>query len=313
MKDPRGRSAAAKRPAAERLAEDLAAFRTETARDLPPIGETVRAAQRRIVRPTREEWTMKVIRSLRLHPYLVTAGVTVAIALILLAIPISYTRTVGYDIRISLSEPLPDIAQLSRLAGELRKTLKTDAVTLQHTSDSAILLAQTPLRPRAGIEKTAAAFAGALSDLGYAAESAVAPRTERVSGSVYAAGLQQVIQIRVQSEGKTPDQIASEIRDQLLQAGFTSADVQVTDEGDQRQIQVKIEKEGEPGEECCPEINISIDDQPAGGDRKMVRIQKTPEMTDDELRSEVERQLREQGSTNPQVEVRDGRIISIQP
>lgn len=313
MKDPRGRSAAAKKSAAERLAEDLAALRAETARDLPPIGETARAVERRAVRPTREEWTMKIFRALRLHPYLVTAGVTVAIALILLAIPVSYTRTVGYDIRISMSAPLPDLEQLGRLAGELRKTLRADGVSVQRAGDSATLTAQTTLRPRAGLEKTAAAFAGALADLGYSAQSAVAPRTERVSGSVYAAGLQQVIEIRVQSQGRTPDEIAADIRDQLLQAGFSSADVQVTDEGDERRIEVKLEREGEAGEETCPQIDISIDDQPATAEKKMVRIQKHEGMTDDEIREEVVRQLREQGSTDPQVEVRDGRIVSIQP
>src|SRR3989442_9371509 len=89
------------------LAADLQVLRRETDRDLPTLQDTARrlAAQATAPRPSRKGWIMKSVLFLRLRPWLATAAATVAVLAILFVIPISYERTTGHDVILTLSGP----------------------------------------------------------------------------------------------------------------------------------------------------------------------------------------------------------------
>ncbi len=294
------------------IRDDMEALRRTTQRDLPTQEKTARTVHTRLERASREGPVMKLVRSLRARPLITSAVAVGVVAVALLAIPISYERTVGYEAKLILTSVDP--AQAQGIASDFAKLLKTTEVNfMQDAASGTTITARVPVRPRRVIEGLAMAYAQALEARGMGARSSVAPVTERISGSVYAAAANEIVEIHVNRQGKTNEQIAEEIREQLAAAGLPGADVQVMQNGDQ--MQMRMEWQAPPGDSlaCQKQINVSIDGQGQEARQNQARIQihASKTMTDAQLKEEIERQLREQGKEGDVV-VENGKVKSIQ-
>ena len=261
MKDPRIPSSAkadTRQLAAEHLAEDLKALRHVTDRNLPTLEETARVVDEHLTRTAREGFMMKTFRSVRRRPFLATAVGMAVVAACLLAVPIPYSRTTGYEVQLRLDSSKLDPNQAAQIAAEFRKALKADNLSVSMDTGRAeyVLIARVPLSPRRTVERRAGVFARTLMAGGIDARPKVLAITERVSGSVYAAVANEVIEIRINGQGKTTAEIEEEIRTQLAAHGLPGAQVTVTQQGEQ--IRMQMHWEAAPGESLGTEKTINI-------------------------------------------------------
>lgn len=286
--------------AGRRLARDLEAFRAMTARDLPDLDDTARALAGPRPRDTREDWFMRSIRFLRARPWITTAAATAALAAVLLLVPMSYERTTGHDVTMALSGNL-DRGSLEKIAGEMKKALGADGVRVTRLGDAGSpkteLAVTTPSRSRSEVEAKAAAFARELGLRGMNAEARVTPRREKVSTTLYAMAVDRVIELRIERAGRTPDQIAADIRAQLEAAGIQNPTVQVSQNGDQTQIQIQANDQGSDGEGPREfRVNVKGDGtQPLDAQLHRFEVHRTPGMSDAEVKADIARQMREAG------------------
>jgi hypothetical protein len=252
---------------------------------------------------------MKLFRSLRARPIVATAIGVAVVAVALLAVPISYERTVGYQATLSI--PSVDPSQCESIAADFAKLLKTKEFNYsQDAKSGTTITARVPVRPRRVVEGLAMAYAQTLSMRGLSARTSVTPVTQRILGNVYAAAANQIVEIHVTRDGKTNEQIAEEVREQLAANGMPGADVEISQEGDQMRMQVRWE--APPGDSLAGEkdFNISIDGHQGNQHQSRVVIHDN-NMSDAQLKSEIERQLRDQGR-QADVVVENGKVKSIQ-
>jgi hypothetical protein len=259
---------------------------------------------------------MSMFRRFQAKPWPATAVFAGAVAVALLFVPISYQKTVGQDATLTLAAPGLDPNQVQRIASEFQTALHaTDLSVTQAADGGAVLTARVPSRSASPVARVAEAFAEGLTGRGIPSTAQVTPRLERVLGSVYAYARDNIINIQVTSDGKTAEQIAAEIRDQLEAAGVENPSVEYRQEGDQTSLLIEMEKTCAPGEDsaaCCPQVSVTVDGREPGGDGTsgegaQVRVRRTAEMTDEEVIADVERQLREQG-VDAEVTMEEGRI-----
>lgn len=257
---------------------------------------------------------MRSVQWLRLRPVLATGFGIACIVFVLLAVPFTYMRVAGFEVGLTISTPGLSQDMLKKVGGELRKAVQADGMTLAIEGDAAKLIAHVPAeRGRRATEAAARAFAASLAPHGVDAEASVSPVLEKASTNLVAYASGRLVEIRIERDGKTADQIAEEIRSQLMGAGFGDAEVHVTENGEEMQIQMMMQCEGDEAAACEGiETRITVDGEEPAGQAAKVQIRKDSDrpMTDDELRDEVVRQLREQG-VEADVVVRDGKIESI--
>jgi hypothetical protein len=122
----------------------------------------------------------------------------------------------------------------------------------------------------------------------------IAPRTERVWGSVYAMAKESLLHIDVNMEGKTDTAVEDEIRAQLAAQGWTPLEVQVqrgdgvssvqvgATDGDGRTVQMNQQVVGGP----APHVSMGVED---------IDTKREPGMTDDQLREKIVRQFKAKG------------------
>ena len=221
----------------------------------------------------------------------------------LLFVPISYQRITGTQVTLSLSGAQLSPAQLKQIAGEVRGLFPAGPLQVRAEEAGTTITTQVDDRAWKQVARLAVAYAQGLAERGIAAEAKVTPRVETVKGTVYAAA-GQLIEINIQTEGMTDDEIAAEIARQMAAAGVPDAQVQVETDGDHRRIEVQMQRTAEdeeiPALENEPEFRISLDGRtpdPNDPDQKKldVRVRRTAEMTDDDVIADVRRQLQEQG------------------
>lgn len=254
------------------IARDLAALVHGTDADLPPLGRTVHRARSRAERRAGSAW---------MRPLFSTLAAVALGAFVAFGLPVSFDRTVGHDVLMTLEGV--DAARAAAIAREMKTILGADAVRLEaDAGDAGVsyrLAASLPSRDGAAVRRNAEALAGALNGAGIAARAEVAPRVERVSGTVVAYAADRVV--RIATDGKSDFQLESEIRDALLAAGLQVANVSVSrDAGGQTKVEIGVERHADSaGEalEAMPEIVLTKDGKELGGndpDRAEVRIQR---------------------------------------
>lgn len=224
---------------------------------------------------------MAALRTLWMRPAVPTL-VAIAIGLfVVFGFPISYDRTVGHDVRLTVSGEGLDEARLMSLANEMKSVLGADGVRVEADANERgevtyELAAMVPGRSGKQARNAADALVGALLQSGLAAGAEVSARTERASGTVYAFASDRIL--RISTDGKSAAQIEAEIRDGLAAAGFSNAEVSVSDEGESRKVEIRAEHEGTPGsvEGEMPAIVLTKDGQELGGERNSceVRVKK---------------------------------------
>jgi len=241
--------------------EDLRALSSVTERERPDAEPTIRAARRHRERGSapRKEWLMSSVSILKRRPWLATGLAAVAIALVLLAVPISYERVAGEQVNLAIMGEL-EPARLTVIAGEFKSALGAEHVAAQVQNGTTVLSATMPVHKGAASAKLADAFAKELSTKGYAATAWSRVVKERVSGNVYAYAADQMITI--EAAGKTAPQLEQEIRDRLAAAGVPDAKVSVTDEAGGRKVEINVERHRDgstpsSGDESVPTIRIT--------------------------------------------------------
>lgn len=300
------------RDAGKAMHDDLEALRAATARDLPSLDRTLReaSAARRGLR-AREDLLVTTFRKMKMRPLLSTALAGGAVAAALLLVPVSYQSTIGHTVTLSLELPARDPEVMRETARALKAAVGADQVRVIMEGEgapAARFVAESPVRSAAQVEAAAEACVRALGSRGLRASHQVAPRRERVSGNVYAMAGQRMIELTIRREGRTPAEIEADIVAQLEAAGVSGASVQVSQDGDRTRIEIRKEGPGEEGGEEQLQMQVQLEGGDAAGTPlHMIRVEKTPGMTDADVRAEVERQMRELGLEG-EVSVQDGRI-----
>ncbi len=295
------------------LRGDLAALRSVSVRDLPPLSSLNRAPAQ-AVPATPGGMIMSALRQLRARPWTATGLAAAVVAIGLLFIPISYQRLTGSQVTLAVSGEELGSPELQRIATELRGILHPGPMRVEAGDRTATISFQLDDQGWKQVARIATAYARGLAERGLEARAEVKPRVETVKGTVYAAAA-QVITINIQSEGKSDAEIAEEIRQQMAAAGVPDAEVEVTTDGDRRQIGIRVTKERGPDDPPEPEeteFQISVDGHtPDPNDvnerRVELRLQRTEGMTDEELLEQARQQLLEQG-VDAEVVMENGRV-----
>lgn len=296
----------------DELDRDLESLRMVTERALPTIDDTARNLTASIVRsprPTEEGFWMKSRRILSARRGLALAGAAVVVAAVLGVVPITYERTLGHEVTLTLAPPTPNADTIARIANQLEQTLepKEFHTTPGLQAGEVVLSAWVPSQSGAVLDRTATAFANALSAQGVPARARVTARTQRMSTNVYAMAMNRVIDLHIDRAGRTPAAIEADVRAQLEAAGVQNPQVRVTQDGDQTQVDVQADAADATGRRELKLQMKASGDQPIDQRIHSFEVERKPGMTDADIKAEVERQMREAG-VEGQVTVTNGRI-----
>jgi len=238
------------RPAgADEVDRDLRSLHAMTGERLASLDSHMHAARDRAERERRFMTGFRWVRW--------TVATAAVVALALLLIPVSYNKTTGQDVALTFSAPGLNDQDAKALAGKFKTAIEGGTVQLTaEAGDQGVAYTLHGFVPRdshRNADAVAQAFADVLKSKGYTASASVTPHVERVSGSVYAMAMNQVI--RIETDGKTASQIESEIRDQLLAAGVPNPEVSVTDSDGKREVKVLAKAESHDPSQPLPELS----------------------------------------------------------
>jgi hypothetical protein len=292
-----------RKAAEETLRGDLQALHTASAENLPTLESTARLLQASRAGHNPGGPLMNMFRRFQAKPWPATAVFAGVVAVALLFVPISYQKAVGQDATLTLAASGLDANQVQKIASEFQTALHATEVSISQDADGgSVLTVRVPSRSGTTVALAAQAFAAGLTDRGLPSRAQVTPRVELALGTAYAYAWDNVVNIQVTSDGKTPAQIEAEIRDQLEAAGIDAAWVKYEKEGDRASVTMMMNKTAECGgsEGCCPDVNIAINgrepgDDGSGGPRCKIRVNRTVDTTDADVIADIERQLQEQG------------------
>jgi hypothetical protein len=308
-----------------RLADDLGSLRSRNGRDLPSIHDTARAARERSAGGIPGGNIMSLLRGMKARPWRTTAAAAAVVAAAMLIIPVSYERTVGHEVALKLASPSLDGDMIRKISAEVMAAFDAEGIRVSETAPvnegrleiaRCTLLADVPSRSTERVEALAAALARSLEARGIGADAVVSPKVERTSGSVYAfAG--DVIDIVINTEGKSAEDIEQEMRDRLEEAGIYDHEVDVELDGDEMKVRIKVEREGEEGDEDGAEVRFRFEPVPEDAEQEAkrieIKIRRTPDMTDEDVLADVRRQLEEQGYFGAEVTMENGSVKIVHP
>ncbi|MCK4546526.1 MAG: hypothetical protein KAW17_03705 [Candidatus Eisenbacteria sp.] len=285
------------------IQSDLKALRESTKRNLPTMDQTAQALWEHNLRVSQEGIFMKFLHSLRQRPALATALGVLIVAAVLLAVPVSYTRTVGYEATLDLAEAVQPGLDISGIAEQFGKALDTDDVLIRAALAGSRIVARLPVQPRSDVESAAAHFAKSLTEKGVPAKAAIRPLTEQVTGNVYAMAANQIVEIRVNSEGMTDEEIENEIRAQIEAAGFEACLVNVDTSGDEKRIEIGVACDDAMCADGPMQLRVSVDGMeppPAGAEfRQAIELRIASEgKTAEEAEAEALEHLAAMGLTD---------------
>lgn len=260
-----------------------------------------------------EGFVIRTVQSLRRRPWLAPA-LGAALAALALLVPFSYQKTTGYDVSLELSGPTA-VSVGASLAPALAKSLGAPSASMTAGGEGVTLQARVPLLQSAGLATRAEGFAKELIARGIPARARITPVVETVSGNLYAMTRDRVIDINIQADGRTTAEIEAQIRDQLQSAGISDAQVSVTKQGDNTQIQISAHPApNSDGTSEINQVNVTVDGAQGSSNTRRAEIHMEPgqTMTDAEIEASLEAQLRAQG-TEVDAVVQNGKVVSITP
>ena len=286
----------------EKLRSDLRALRERSRQNLPTIEQTAQNLWKHNLRRSEEGSLMKLLHSLKSHPAMATLLGIAVVAAVLLAVPISYTKTTGYRATLEISNA--DGIDIDAVAAEFGKAFDAENVAVRAGAAGASISADIPVTSPAKLKGIAGGFAQALTQRGVTANARVEPVTERVTGNVYAMAADGIIEIRVNSEGLTDEEIAEEIREKIEAAGLEAILVDVETGDGEKRIEIGIGRQAEAGSAPRP-VKIVLDgmEPPPGGEccttQRAIELRISTEgKTLEEARAEALEQLQALGFTD---------------
>jgi hypothetical protein len=300
---------------ARRLAADVQALRATTAA-VPGLDCTASALRRALAdavhpaaRPVAEGRArnqeakggfMKTLYAGPGRTRMFTAVLTGGLLLGALLWPVSYERTIGHTITLTVQPP-PGGAPLTPqaaagLAERLKRAVGAGAVRVTASDPAAplVLTARVPVRARKDLEPQVTALTAALQAEHLGVTPSIVARTEHHRGRVYAMALDKLIDIRIDTAGKTDTQVETELRDQLTRSGMTPDSVQFQRTSDESQAEIKAHD---------GERELHIVRRQKGGPSELhiqaggLDTERTPGMTDEQLRDKIAAQLAARGLT----------------
>jgi hypothetical protein len=299
------------RMGSDRIGSDLKALSDQSTRNLPTIEQTAQSLWKHNLRRSEEGSLMKLLHSLKSHPAMTTVLGIAVVAAVLLAVPISYTKTTGYRATLEIADATG--IDVRAVAAEFGKALDTENLMVRASTGGARISIDLPVRAAGTLNGIASGFARALTQRGIAASAAVERLTERVTGNVYAMAANEIIEIRVNSKGLTDEEIEAEIRAQIEAAGLEACLVDVQSGDGEKRIEIGIEQpmdDGSPG--AMRPVRITIDgmEPPPGAEciagRWMeVRVAKAGKTRED-AEAEARAQLEAMGVDMTDIQVEDG-------
>jgi hypothetical protein len=288
------------------MAGDFEALKTESGRNVPSIQETAQVFHR--LPQAREGILMTTMRRFRTRPLWMTAGAVAAIAIALLFVPVSYQQTLGQSVTLTLPGNLsPETADgIARTLGE---TGGVEGLSVMG-GEQTVIQARVRGHSYAEVRGMAKAVSETLQQQGIAATAEVTPWTEAVSGNVYAFAAHSVIDIRVQVAGRSNFEIEQDIRSQLMNAGFLNPEVRFSQTGGEMQVDITGDKPD--GEKFQAQLKNKVAGGPGdeAGEMEILMLdtENLKGLSDDEIKTEVERQLATRGITDAKVTVENGEI-----
>jgi hypothetical protein len=247
-----------RRTDSEMIHSDLKALSKQSKLNLPTIEQTTERLWKHNQRRSEEGSLMKVLHSLKGHPAMATLLGIAIVAAVLLTVPISYTRTTGYRATLEIADAAG--VNIDAVASEFGKALDTEKVAVRAGMGGARITAELPVRAVATVRGIASGFADILTQRGIPAVAEIERITERITGNVYAMAANGIIEISVNSEGKTDEQIEDDIRAQIEAAGLEACLVDVQTGDGEKRIEIGIQQhlDGESAEGPTP-VRIMID------------------------------------------------------
>jgi hypothetical protein len=240
------------------IRSDLEALSERSKRDLPTTERTAQGLWNHNLRRSEEGSLMKVLHPLKSHPAMTTVLGIAVVAAVLLAVPISYTKTTGYEATLEISDAAG--IDIDGIAREFGKALDTEDIKVMAAAGGGRITASLPVRPAGTLRGIALSFAKALTMRGISANARVEPVTEQVTGNVYAMAANGIVEIRINSEGLTDEEIEAEIRAQIEAAGFEACLVDVETGDGEKRIEIGIQCDPEdPCADGSMPVRISID------------------------------------------------------
>jgi len=257
-------------PLVSEVDRDLRALRTLTETQQPEIQTVVRAARSRRGGETRGGFSM-AMQLLQRRPVLATGLALIVVALGLFVIPVSYQRTVGYDVALKLEGANLSPQRVAEIATGLKSAIGAHGVSVVGDVENGKLAYALTAEAKGDVRQRAASFERLLDGLGYVATVTTTPRKETVAGNVYAYAASLIIQVPVDSGSAA--QIEADIKQKLAAAGVTNAEVSVIDDGQRHDVKVKAERTGDVSGQPMPELVLTKGGAPLTGGSQ-VRIMK---------------------------------------
>jgi hypothetical protein len=228
-------------------------------------------------------------------------SLAVIVFLLITVVPFSYTTTVGYDMVYT------GLNGLNIEAGQLEQALAAlgyENAAVEYNGDNCLI---TNLPNKQAALETAIAFKAITGSI---IEPDMKPIMATVSGSLYAQ-VKDKIKVEVNTDGKTNDEIANDIRLKLTQF-YTNPVVTVTTVGEGRKITITAgdtTAESGSGPAIAQRIELILNsdgdisfETPGQPDPRALEID-TKGKTDEEIKAEVEAKLAEQGEEGADVQV----------
>ena len=270
---------------------DLGALRQESGRDLPSKVETSRVLSRALQREEEGGFWMRLHRNGSEKGRWIGLAGAAAVAAILLFVPISFDKTVGHEVHAELMAGPAGAEELGWAADQAGTAFESGRIMVRAGQDASLNLSvRVQERIRERVVSRVAQFATDLAEHGIAADFTITPVRERITANIYAAAANSLRTIRVDTEGRSAEEIAADLRAQLADAGLDDAQINVSMEGNCKRICVRAE-----GAEGHDLPNIECGDGGAPEGCALLKIERTEEMSDTDVIAEIERQLASQG------------------
>ncbi len=261
---------------------------------------------------------MSMLNNLKGRPLFTTSLLSAGVALLLVLIPISYDKTVGHEVTVTLSGTDLTASDAGEVGNTLAESIGSNDLRIYPAGRGADgeksykFVASVRSRTKGRIGRIASAFAADLTARGYGTSVSISPLVERVSSNVYAAGFNRVISLDIVAEGRSDEEVMADIREQLSAAGCGD-DVDVSFRRDGNATILTVQKSGFNGDcsdlDCDDLMDVRIDGERIDSDHaRIVKIcgEGNEDMSDSELEDLIRAQIEAQG-IDADITVTDGK------
>lgn len=240
----------------------------------------------------------------RARPRLIIGlGAAVVVFLFITLVPFSYTHVSGFEMTFNDVDSPKQLTAIE--LDQVVSSLGYPDVTASVSNDGQVTdYTFRNLPHRQAAREVAVAFA-VMTD--HPSEPAVKAVKETISGTIYAQVMDKITRIEVNTEGKTDEQIAAEIKDKLLAQGFLDANVVVSTDEQQGQthISVDVTTSDDSGSESQQMLELQLEGSSDVAFDVPPQLEEidTEGKTDAEIIAEIKARLAQRGITDPDVSI----------